>query len=401
MSHVMNTYARLPVAFVRGEGVWLWDESGKKYLDALAGIAVSTLGHAHPKLVRALAEQAARVLHTSNLFRIPVQEAAADRIAEITGLEEVFFCNSGCEANEAAIKIARKYGHERGVQEPAIVVMENSFHGRTLATLSATGSRKVQAGFEPLVSGFVRAPYNDLAAVQRIAEINRNVVAVLVEPIQGEGGINVASLDYLRGLRELCDRHEWLLMLDEVQCGLGRTGKWFVYQHAGIVPEVVPLAKGLGSGMPVGACVAGGRAAGVLKAGNHGSTFGGNPLACTAVVTTLDAMREEGLLANAASVGQLMRDELATALGGVPGVVEIRGMGLMIGVQLDRPCGELARTALDAGLVINVTADSVVRMLPPLVMSPAEGREAVARLAPLVKAFLAREAAPQQAAAAR
>jgi len=399
MSHVMNTYARQPVAFVRGEGVWLWDEAGRKYLDALAGIAVSTLGHAHPKLVRALAEQAARVLHTSNLFRIPVQEAAADRIAEITGLEEVFFCNSGCEANEAAIKIARKYGHERGVQEPAIVVMENSFHGRTLATLSATGSRKVQAGFEPLVSGFVRAPYNDLAAVQRIAEINRNVVAVLVEPIQGEGGINVAGLDYLRGLRELCDRHEWLLMLDEVQCGLGRTGKWFVYQHAGIVPEVVPLAKGLGSGVPVGACVTGGRAAGVLKPGNHGSTFGGNPLACTAVVATLDAIREEGLLANAAQVGRLMRAELAAALGGVSGVVEIRGMGLMIGVQLDRPCGELARAALEAGLVINVTADSVVRMLPPLIMSEAEGREAVARLAPLVKAFLAREAAPQAAAA--
>jgi acetylornithine aminotransferase len=395
----MNTYARQPVAFVRGEGVWLWDESGKKYLDALAGIAVSTLGHAHPKLVRALAEQAARVLHTSNLFRIPVQEAAADRIAEITGLDEVFFCNSGCEANEAAIKIARKYGHERGVQEPAIVVMENSFHGRTLATLSATGSRKVQAGFEPLVSGFVRAPYNDLAAVQRIAEINRNVVAVLVEPIQGEGGISVASMEYLRGLRELCDRQEWLLMLDEVQCGLGRTGKWFVYQHAGIVPEVVPLAKGLGSGVPVGACVAGGRAAGVLKAGNHGSTFGGNPLACTAVVTTLDAMREEGLLASAERVGQLMRADLAASLGGVPGVVEIRGMGLMIGVQLDRPCGELARVALDAGLVINVTADSVVRLLPPLVMSEAEGREAVARLVPLIKAFLAREAAPQQAAA--
>ncbi|HXZ93377.1 MAG TPA: aspartate aminotransferase family protein [Burkholderiales bacterium] len=401
MSHVMNTYARQPVAFVRGEGVWLWDDAGRKYLDALAGIAVSTLGHAHPKLVRALAEQAARVLHTSNLFRIPVQEAAADRIAEITGLDEVFFCNSGCEANEAAIKIARKYGHERGVQEPAIVVMENSFHGRTLATLSATGSRKVQAGFEPLVTGFVRAPYNDLAAVQRIAEINRNVVAVLVEPIQGEGGINVASMEYLRGLRELCDRHEWLLMLDEVQCGLGRTGKWFVYQHAGIVPEVVPLAKGLGSGVPVGACVAGGRAAGVLKPGNHGSTFGGNPLACTAVVATIDAMREQGLLANAARVGQLMRDELAAALGGAPGVVEIRGMGLMIGVQLDRPCGELARAALDAGLVINVTADSVVRMLPALVMNEAEGREAVARLVPLVKSFLARETAPQQATAAR
>ena len=253
MSHVMNTYARQPVAFIRGEGVWLWDEAGKKYLDALAGIAVSTLGHAHPKLTRALAEQAARVLHTSNLFRIPVQEAAADRIAEITGLDEVFFCNSGCEANEAAIKIARKYGHDRGVQEPAIVVMENSFHGRTLATLSATGSRKVQAGFEPLVSGFVRVPYGDLGAVQKIAEINRNVVAVLVEPIQGEGGINVGGADYLRGLREICDRNEWLLMLDEVQCGLGRSGKWFVYQHAGIVPDVVPLAKGLGSGVPVGA----------------------------------------------------------------------------------------------------------------------------------------------------
>jgi len=399
MSHVMNTYARQPVAFVRGEGVWLWDDTGRKYLDALAGIAVSTLGHAHPKLVRALADQAARVLHTSNLFRIPVQELAADRIAEITGLEEVFFCNSGCEANEAAIKIARKYGHDRGVQEPTIVVMENSFHGRTLATLSATGSRKVQAGFEPLVSGFVRAPYNDLGAVQRIAEINRNVVAVLVEPIQGEGGINVSSMEYLRGLRELCDRHEWLLMLDEVQCGLGRTGQWFVYQHAGIVPDVVPLAKGLGSGVPVGACVAGGRGAGVLKPGNHGSTFGGNPLACTAVVTTIDAMREQGLLQNAARVGQVMREALAAAFAGVPGVVEIRGMGMMIGVQLDRPCGELVRAALDAGLVINVTADSVVRMLPPLVMSEAEGREAVARLAPLVKSFLARDAAPPQAAA--
>jgi len=399
MSHVMNTYARQPVAFVRGEGVWLWDDTGRKYLDALAGIAVSTLGHAHPKLVRALADQAARVLHTSNLFRIPVQELAADRIAEITGLEEVFFCNSGCEANEAAIKIARKYGHDRGVQEPTIVVMENSFHGRTLATLSATGSRKVQAGFEPLVSGFVRAPYNDLGAVQRIAEINRNVVAVLVEPIQGEGGINVSSMEYLRGLRELCDRHEWLLMLDEVQCGLGRTGQWFVYQHAGIVPDVVPLAKGLGSGVPVGACVAGGRGAGVLKPGNHGSTFGGNPLACTAVVTTIDAMREQGLLQNAARVGQVMREALAAAFAGVPGVVEIRGMGMMIGVQLDRPCGELVRAALDAGLVINVTADSVVRMLPPLVMSEAEGREAVARLAPLVKSFLARDAAPPQVAA--
>ena len=338
--------------------------SGQKSEGAVAGIAVSTLGHAHPKLTRALAEQAARVLHTSNLFRIPVQEAAADRIAEITGLDEVFFCNSGCEANEAAIKIARKFGHDRGVQEPAIVVMENSFHGRTLATLSATGSRKVQAGFEPLVSGFVRVPYGDLAAVHKIAEINRNVVAVLVEPIQGEGGINVGGSDYLRGLREICDRNEWLLMLDEVQCGLGRSGKWFVYQHAGIVPDVVPLAKGLGSGVPVGACVAGGRAAGVLKPGNHGSTFGGNPLACTAVVATIDAIREDGLLDNAIRAGKAIHDGLAGELAGLAGVLEIRGMGLMLGVQLHRPCGELAKSALEAGLIVQVTADRVGRRLP-------------------------------------
>ena len=401
MSHVMNTYARQPVAFVRGEGVWLWDEAGKKYLDALAGIAVSTLGYAHPKLTRALAEQAGRVLHTSNLFRIPLQEAAADRIAEITGLEEVFFCNSGCEANEAAIKIGRKYGHERGIQEPAIVVMENSFHGRTLATLSATGSRKVQAGFEPLVSGFVRVPYGDLAAVQKIAEINRNVAAVLVEPIQGEGGINVGGIEYLRGLREICDRNEWLLMLDEVQCGLGRSGKWFVYQHAGIVPDVVPLAKGLGSGVPVGACVVGGRAVGVLKPGNHGSTFGGNPLACTAVVTTIDAIREQGLLENAVRVGKVIREGLGAELAGLAGVAEIRGMGLMLGLQLERPCGELVKAALEVGLIVNVTADSVVRMLPPLVMSEAEGAMVVERLAPLVKALLAREPSLPQAAAAR
>jgi acetylornithine aminotransferase len=402
MSHVMNTYARQPVAFVRGEGVWLWDEAGKKYLDALAGIAVNTLGYAHPRLTRALAEQAGRVLHTSNLFRIPVQETAADRIAAISGLDEVFFCNSGCEANEAAIKIARKYGHEKGVQEPAIVVMERSFHGRTLATLSATGSRKVQAGFEPLVSGFVRVPHNDLAAVERVAENNRNVVAVLVEPIQGEGGIGVASMDYLRGLRHLCDRNEWLLMLDEVQCGVGRTGRWFVYQHAGILPDVLSLAKGLGSGVPVGACVVGGRARGVLKQGNHGSTFGGNPLACTAVVTTIDVVHEQHLLESAANVGATIRNGLADALAGTAGVTEIRGMGLMIGVELARPCGELVGAALDAGLVLNVTADNVVRMLPPLVMSEAEGRAVVERLAPLVRSHLAAGAAqPAQSGAGR
>jgi acetylornithine aminotransferase len=390
MSHVMNTYARQPVAFVRGEGVWLWDENGKKYLDALAGIAVNTLGYNHPRLTRALTERiASGVLHTSNLWRIPTQEAAADRVAEITGLDEVFFCNSGLEANEAAIKVARKYGHERGVAEPAIIVMEKAFHGRSLATLSATGSRKVQAGFEPLVSGFVRVPLNDLDAVRQVAEHNKNVVAVFVEPIQGEGGINVSRLEYLRGLKEICDRNQWLFMSDEVQCGLGRTGKWFVYQHAGFLPDVVPLAKGLGSGVPVGACVVGGRAKGVFKPGNHGSTFGGNPLAMTAVTVTIDTIKEEGLLANAARVGEAIRR-------GFPkrdGIVEVRGMGLMIGVELAEPCGELVRQSLEAGLVLNVTADNVIRMLPPLVMSEAEARELLARLVPVLDAFLQKRAA--------
>ena len=401
MSHVMNTYARQPVAFVRGQGVWLWDEAGNKYLDALAGIAVNTLGHNHPRLVRALSEQIGRIIHSSNLFRIPQQEAAADRLAEITGLDEVFFCNSGLEANEAAIKVARKYGHDRGVNEPAIIVMEKAFHGRSLATLSAGGSRKVQAGFEPLVQGFVRVPLNDLEAVRQVAAHNRNVVAVFIEPIQGEGGINVSRLEYLRGLFEICQEREWLFMSDEVQCGLGRTGKWFVYQHAGFLPDVVPLAKGLAGGVPVGACVVGGRAKGVFKPGNHGSTFGGNPLAMTGVVTTIDTMKDEGLLENAASVGAAIRDGLAAALKGVAGVSEIRGMGLMIGVELVRPCGDIAGLALDAGLVLNVTADNVIRLLPALVISEAEGREVVERLAPIVKAFLAGGAAQPKAAAAR
>ena len=391
----MNTYARQPVAFVRGEGVWLWDEAGKKYLDALAGIAVNTLGYGHPKFKKAILERVnSGILHTSNLWRIPDQEAAADRIAEITGLDEVFFCNSGLEANEAAIKIARKYGHERGVAEPAIIVMEKAFHGRSLATLSATGSRKVQAGFEPLVSGFVRVPLNDLDAVRQVAEHNKNVVAVFVEPIQGEGGINVSRMEYLRGLKEICERKEWLFMSDEVQCGLGRTGKWFVYQHAGLQPDVVPLAKGLASGVPVGACVVGGRAKGVFKPGNHGSTFGGNPLAMTGVVATIDTIKEEGLLANASRVGEVIRSGLAQ----IQGLSDLRGMGLMIGMELGAPCGALVKEALDAGLVINVTAENVVRLLPPLVMSEAEGRMVVERLAPLVRAFLARNAEPTAAA---
>jgi acetylornithine/N-succinyldiaminopimelate aminotransferase len=389
MAHVMNTYARLPVALERGEGAWLWDASGKRYLDALAGIAVCGLGHSHPKYVAALREQVSKLVHTSNLYEITLQEKLGDRLAAISGMENVFFCNSGCEANEAAIKLARMFGHKKNVEAPAIVVMEKAFHGRTIATLSATGSRKVQAGFEPLVSGFVRVPLNDLDAVRQVAEHNKNVVAVFVEPIQGEGGINVSRLEYLRGLKEICDRNQWLFMSDEVQCGLGRTGKWFVYQHAGFLPDVVPLAKGLGSGVPVGACVVGGRAKGVFKPGNHGSTFGGNPLAMTAVVATIDTIKEEGLLANAARVGEVIR-------GGFPkrdGIVEVRGMGLMIGVELARPCGELVRQALDAGLVLNVTADSVIRMLPPLVMNEAEGRQVVERLAPLVKAFLDKRAA--------
>ena len=390
MSHVMNTYARQPVAFVRGQGVWMWDEEGRKYLDALAGIAVNTLGHNHPRLTRALTAQVAQVMHTSNLFRIPLQEQAADRVAEITGLDEVFFCNSGLEANEAAIKVARKYGHDRGIAEPAIIVMEKAFHGRSLATLSAGGSRKVQAGFEPLVQGFVRVPLNDLDAVKQVAAHNKNVVAVFIEPIQGEGGINVARMEYLRDLKAICDKHEWLFISDEVQCGIGRTGKWFVYQHAGIQPDVVPLAKGLAGGVPVGACVTGHRAKGVFKPGNHGSTFGGNPLAMCGVVTTLDTMKDEGLLANAEKVGGAMMANLRAALGGVKGVAEVRGMGLMIGIELDRPCGDLVKMGLDAGLIFNVTSDNVVRLLPALVVSETEGREMVERLVPLVKQFLAR-----------
>ncbi len=393
MSHVMNTYARLPVAFVRGEGVWLWDETGRKYLDGLAGIAVNTLGYAHPKLVKAINDcVASGVTHTSNLFQIPMQEAAAGRIAAITGLDEVFFCNSGCEANEAAIKIARLYGHKRGIERPEIIVFENAFHGRTLATLSATGSRKVQAGFEPLVAGFVRVPLNDLDALRSIAAHNKNIAAVLIEPIQGEGGINVPRMEYLRGLKEICDKHDWLFMTDEVQCGLGRTGQWFVYQHAGIAPDVVALAKGLGGGIAVGACVTGNRARGVFTPGKHGSTFGGNPLACSAVVATIDTMKEENLLDNAGKVGRVIRDGLTEGLGGTAGFVEARGLGMMIGVELDRPCGDVITMSLERGLILNVTAETVIRLVPPLVMSEAEARQLVVILVAVVKEFLARPA---------
>ncbi len=392
MSHVMNTYSRLPVAFTHGKGVWLWDTLGKRYLDALGGIAVNTLGHAHPRLIQTLTAQAGKLIHTSNLYQITEQENLADKLAAISGMDTVFFCNSGCEANEAAIKIARLYANGKGIDNPAIVVMEKAFHGRTLATLSATGSRKVQAGFEPLVSGFVRVPYDDLEAVRQVAERNRNVVAVLVEPIQGEGGINVAHLDYLRGLRALCDQYQWLLMLDEIQCGLGRTGKWFFYQHAGFHPDVATLAKGLAGGVPIGACLAKGAAADVLKPGNHGSTFGGNPFACAAALTTLDIIEQDQLLANATRVGDAIRAGLTRALDGIKGVVTIRGVGLMLGIELDRPCKEITGHALAAGLLINVTADRIVRLLPPLIMSMEEASELVRLLAPLIRDFLGQPA---------
>jgi len=395
-AHLMNTYARLPVAFARGQGVWVWDESGKRYFDALGGIAVNTLGHAHPRLVQAIAEQAARLVHVSNLYRIVEQERLADKLTAVSGMDNAFFCNSGCEANEAAIKIARLFGHGKGIENPAIIVMESAFHGRTLATLSATGSRKVQAGFEPLVSGFVRVPFNDLEHVRQVAEHNRNIAAVLVEPIQGEGGINIGNIGYLRGLRDICDRQGWLLMLDEVQCGLGRTGKWFVYQHAGVLPDVLALAKGLAGGVPIGSCLARGAAASAFKPGNHGSTFGGNPLACAAALATLDAIEQEGLMENAERVGEFLRAELGRALADVKGIVDIRGLGLMVGIELDRPCGDLVKLALEAGLLINVTADNVIRLLPALVMSEAEARTLVSTLAPLVRDFLS---APQARAA--
>ncbi|MCF8198133.1 MAG: aspartate aminotransferase family protein [Sulfuritalea sp.] len=388
MPHLMNTYGRLPVAFTHGQGCRLFDTEGKSYLDALAGIAVNTLGHNHPSLVKRLSEQFGRLIHTSNLYRINESEALSDRLASISRMDEVFFCNSGCEANEAAIKLARLYGHQQGIEQPTIIVMEQAFHGRTLATLSATGNRKVQAGFEPLVSGFVRVPYDDIDAIEQLAARNPNVVAVLFEPIQGEGGINVAHSDFMRSLRLICDQKNWLFMVDEVQCGIGRTGLWFAHQHAGILPDVMTLAKGLGSGVPIGACLASGRASGVFKPGNHGSTFGGNPLACVAALTTLDVIEADELILRAAKLGDMIRQGLRDGLDGASGLVEVRGSGLMIGIELDRPCTELIQRSLEAGLLINVTADKVVRLLPPLVMSDAEGQEIVAILVPLIKKFL-------------
>ncbi len=389
MSHVMNTYARLPVTFSHGQGSRIFDTAGREYLDALSGIAVNTLGHAHPKLVAAIADQAGRMLHTSNLYGVSGQELLADKLCALSGMEEVFFANSGCEANEAAIKLARYYGHKKGIELPTIIVMEKAFHGRTMATLSATGNRKVQAGFEPLVAGFVRVPYGDLDAIKAVAAHNKNIVAVMLEIIQGEGGIHLRDAAYYQGVRAVCDSHEWLMICDEVQCGMARTGKWFGYQQVGVQPDVATLAKGLGSGVPIGACMTGGRAKGLFGPGNHGSTFGGNPLACTAALTTIACIEEEGLLDNAARVGALIRQRFAEGLAGTAGLVDIRGHGLMIGVELDRPCGVLVTRALEAGLLINVTGDTVIRLLPPLNFSENEACELVDRMIPLIQAFLA------------
>ncbi len=398
MSHVMNTYSRLPVTFERGEGVWLWDTAGKRYLDALAGVAVCGLGHCHPRYTAALQAQAGKLVHTSNIYGIGLQEQLANRLAALSGMDNVFFCNSGCEANEAAIKLARLYGHQKGIEAPAIVVLEQAFHGRTIATLSATGSRKVQAGFEPLVAGFVRVPFDNLEAVRRVAENNRNVVAVLVELIQGEAGVNVCHDDYLRGLRTICDANGWLLMLDEVQSGIGRTGQWFAFQHAGVKPDVMSLAKGLGNGVPIGACLASGAAAKLFKPGHHGSTFGGNPLVCAAALSTLAIIEEDGLMKNAETIGDFIRAQFREKLAGLPGVRDIRGKGMMIGIELDKPCGDIVEIALRAGLLINVTADNVIRLLPPLTYTRENAQYLVDHLTPLIKDELAKQATPQSAA---
>ena len=390
MSHLMNTYGRQPVTFTHGEDVWLFDTAGNKYLDALSGVAVNGLGHAHPKLVNAIQAQVAKMIHVSNIYGIAEQEALATKLAEISGMDKVFFCNSGCEAIEASIKLARLYGHNKGITTPEIIVMERSFHGRTMATLSATGNRKAQAGFEPLVSGFVRVPYDDLDAVKTIASRKNNVVAILVEPVQGEGGIHIPAdmAAYFKGLRQVCDENGWLLMVDEVQSGVGRTGTWFAFQHTGITPDVMSLAKGLGSGVPIGACVAKGVAAETFVPGKHGSTFGGNPLAMTAGLTTLNVISDEKLRENAQKMGDAIRLGLQTELANTKGLVVVRNAGLMVGIELDRPCGALVKMALENKLLINVTAEKVVRLLPPLVINESEVKELVTRLAMLIKQFL-------------
>lgn len=391
--HVMNTYGRLPIALDHGQGCRVWDVNGKAYLDALGGIAVNTLGHNHPRLVPALQEQIAKLIHSSNYYHVPLQETLAAKLVELSGLENVFFCSTGLEANEAALKLARKFGHDKGIERPEIVVYEKAFHGRSIATLSATGNPKVQAGFGPLVEGFIRVPLNNIDALKAATANNPNVVAVFFEAIQGEGGINSMKDDYLRDVRALCDERDWLLMIDEVQCGMGRTGKWFAHQWSGIKPDVMPLAKGLGSGVPIGAVVAGPKAAHIFGPGNHGTTFGGNPLAMRAGVETIRIMEEDGLLANAVKVGDHLRAALARELAGEKGLKEIRGRGLMLGIELTVPCGELLARAAENGLLLSVTADTVIRMVPSLIMTTAEADEAVAILVPLIKQLLKEKSA--------
>lgn len=386
--YLMNNYNPLPVAFARGEGAVLWDTEGKQYLDALGGIAVCGLGHAHPAVTQALCDQAGALLHTSNIYRVPQQEQLAEKLCQLAGMDKAFFCNSGAEANEAAIKMARLYGHQKGIQAPQIVVTDGSFHGRTLATLSATGNRKVHAGFEPLVQGFMRVPYNDLDAIRNVATNSTDVVAVLVEPIQGEGGINVPEAGYMAGIRAICDAHGWLLIADEIQTGMGRTGQWFASQHCAAKPDVMTLAKGLGNGMPVGACLASGAAAELFQPGNHGSTFGGNPLAMSAAQAVVDTIEQQQLCARAATLGASMLAGFQAELGEVDGVEDIRGKGLMLAVQLNRPCTELVSRALEQGLLINVTAEKCIRLLPPLIISDQQAQQIVEQVSALVRAFL-------------
>ena len=392
-SFQMPVFSALPVAFERGEGAWLWDTQGKKYLDALAGIAVCGLGHAHPAVTAAICDQAGKLLHTSNWYQIPLQEKLAQRLCRLAGMDNAFFCNSGAEANEAAIKLARLYGHQRDILTPGIIVTEGSFHGRTLATLSATGNRKIQAGFEPLVQGFYRVPYNDLAAVQQVGERNKDVVAVLVEPITGEGGISIPDPGYLKGLRRICNERGWLLMLDEIQTGMCRTGKWFACQHEDVIPDVMTLAKGLGNGVPIGACLAHDKAAQVFKPGSHGSTFSGNPLVCRAALAVIDELEKGKLAQRAARLGDRLLAKLKETFGQVAGVKDVRGRGLMLAVELDRPCKELLQLSLEQGLLINVTVENVVRLLPPLILSDDEADLLVHKLAGVVRAFLEKTSA--------
>lgn len=383
----MNTYTRLPVTFVKGKGVRLWDDQDKLYLDALAGIAVCSLGHCHPKLVKAISEQAATLIHTSNLYHIDKQQKLAHKLAVLSNMDKAFFCNSGAEANEAAIKLARLYGHNKGIDLPTIIVMEQSFHGRTMATLTATDSRKVRAGFEPLLPGFVRVPFNDLEAIKQVAIYNKNIVAILVEPYQGEGGINVPPVSYLKKLRTICNENEWLLMLDEVQCGIGRSGKWFAFQHSDIVPDVMTLAKGLGSGFPIGACLAGNMAGEIFKPGSHASTFGGNPLACAAAIATLDVIEEDNLMKNALEQGEFILQAFQAQLDSVEYITQIRGQGLMIGIELSKPCEDLVSYALKQGILINVTSNNVIRLLPPLIIKHSEAEKIVNIISTLIKEF--------------